>query len=129
MSVIPEKLSLMLYLMIHSLAKVTPSCAILMVKGNILAITLAHWFIALKTAALAGLIVIIIAVWREPEKIRDSKYLLAFIAALATFISDYTMHSSHFGTAMTEAITTGAVVGGVWLLMSFTPLGRLGKSR
>ena len=129
MSLLPEKLSLMVYLIIHSLAKVTPSCLLFMVQGNILSATLAHWIIALKTAGLAGLIVIVVAVWKQPEEIKSSKYLLALIAALATMLADYTIHSSHFGSETTEAIATGLGVGSLWLLVGFTPLGRLGKGK
>lgn len=111
----------------HAFAKVTPACLMMMVQGNLTALALAHWLVAMKTGAITGLILVLFSFWNKTKEITSNNYSMAGLVAFATMIVDFSMHPTHFGGEYTEAITTGVGAGLLWLVVSFTPLGKLGK--
>jgi len=110
----------------EALAKVTPACLMLMTQGNVLALTLAHWITALKTSGIVGLILVVLSFSVKTKAIRDNAYSMAGLVALVTMLVDYNIHPSHFTGDTTEALMTGIATGLLWLVVSFTPLGKIG---
>jgi len=111
----------------QAIAKVTPACLMLMVQGNVLALTLGHWMTALKTAGLVGLILVILSLSVRTKAIRDNAYSMAGLVAVVTVIVDFNVHASHYAGITTESLMTGIATGLLWLVVSFTPLGKLGQ--
>ena len=111
----------------NALAKVTPTCLMLMVQGNALALTMAHWLTALKTAGLVGVVLVLLSLSPKTKAIRDNNYSMAGLVALVTALADFNIHASHYNGVTTEALMTGLCTGLLWLLVSFTPLGSVGK--
>ena len=122
MEIITEKLALFG----HAIAKIAPPCLMLMVQGNLSALALMHWMTAFKTAGIVGLVLIALSFSIKTKAISDNKYSMAGLVALVTTIVDLNIHPSHFAGDTTEALMTGIAAGLLWLLVSFTPLGKLG---
>ena len=111
----------------QAIAKVTPPCLMLMVQGNVFAITLDHWMTAFKTAGLVGLVLVVLSFSVRTKEIRDNAYSMAGLVAIVTAIVDFNIHASHYSGVTTEALLTGLCAGLLWLAVSFTPLGKLGQ--
>ena len=114
-----------LKLFTHTFAKVTPTCLMLMVQGDVTAVALKHWIIAGKVGLLTGLILLGFSFTKYFDDISNNNYSMAGLVALATAVADYNTHATHFGGATTEAIVTGLAAGLLWFGLTFTPLGRL----
>ena len=110
----------------HAIAKVAPPCLMLMVQGNMSALALMHWMTAFKTAGIVGLVLVALSFSIKTKAISDNKYSMAGLVAVITTIVDFNIHPSHFAGETTEALMTGIAVGLLWLLVSFTPLGKIG---
>ena len=110
----------------QAVAKVAPPCLMLMVQGNMSAIALMHWMTAFKTAGIVGLVLVALSFSIKTKAISDNKYSMAGLVAVITTIVDFNIHPSHFAGETTEALMTGIAVGLLWLLVSFTPLGKIG---
>ena len=82
-------------------------CAILMVQGNILALTPKHILIALKTGILTGFLAMVLSFIPLLKKHYDNKIILAFVIFACTTSADLLTHPTHFGGATTEALATG----------------------
>ena len=121
-----EMITTKLALFGQAVAKVAPPCLMLMVQGNMSAITLMHWMTAFKTAGIVGLVLVALSFSIKTKAISDNKYSMAGLVALVTTIVDLNMHPSHFAGDTTEALMTGIAAGLLWLLVSFTPLGKIG---
>jgi hypothetical protein len=111
----------------EAIAKVTPACLMLMVQGDVLALALAHWLTALKTAGIVGVILILLSLSSKTKAVRDNPYSMAGMVALVTTLTDFNTHASHYSGITTEALMTGMATGMLWLLVSFTPLGSTAK--
>jgi len=99
------------------------ACSIMMVGGDVTALTIGHTIKAAQTgfiAAVAATIVIIFA-----PHFRQNKYVLAGLTGLCTAIADLATHPSHFGGWSTEAIVTG--IGAALLTLSFAQVKRKHK--
>jgi hypothetical protein len=108
----------------HTLAKITPTCLMLMVQGNFLAISLKHWGIAFTVSIITGLILVVLSLIKRFEDIKSNNYSMAGLVAFVTALVDFNVHHSHFGGVTTEALVTGISAGLLWLALSFTPLGK-----
>jgi hypothetical protein len=86
------------------------ACVLIMVQGNILAITLKHWFVATKTGLLTGIMAVAVAIFGN-EELQHNKYALAGMTGFLTTIADFFVHPSHFGGQYTESIVTGIGAG------------------
>lgn len=92
---------------VENFAEAGAACLITMVQGNILALGLAHWIIASRTGALAGLAATIaLALLRNANR-----WVVAGTLALATAVVDYVVHPGGFGPVIAEAVVTGVGAG------------------
>jgi hypothetical protein len=103
------------------------SCLLTMVQGNVLALTLSHWFVASQTGLLAGAIVgttVIAARLRQP-------WVVALVLGTVTTAVDAFVHPANFGVAsLTEAVVTGVGSFILSLVISKTlQRWRAGRSR
>ena len=83
------------------------SCLLVMVQGDILALSLKHAFIASKTGFLAGLgCAFMTLLLKKPTEAQNLVAIGAF-----TGLADYVVHPTHFGPHWAEAAVTalGAV--------------------
>lgn len=103
-------------------AQSTAACLTAMTKGDLTAVTFDHWKIALVTGT--GVAVLAILFSLIPVlKLHVSRWGVAAVAFLGTFIVDVLNHGSHY-TAFwgDEALITAAGAAGLSILISFTPL-------
>lgn len=82
-------------------------CAVLMVQGNILALTPKHILIALKTGILTGFFAMVLSFIPLLKKHYDNKIILGFVIFLCTISADLLNHPSHFWGEYGEALATG----------------------
>jgi hypothetical protein len=107
----------------HKAVEAGAVCMLLMVQGDLTAITLAHLAVATKT----GLLAVIPALWLTFTK--QARHLLnrwtasAFLG-VCTFLADAAVHASHYPGAYTEAALTGIGAFFFSLAVSYTPLGK-----
>ena len=80
------------------------ACCLAMVQGDLSVLTLGHAMTAARTGILTS-IVMFVALY---IKNNPSKWFIAWLTGIATAFSDILVHPSHFGTAYTEALATGA---------------------
>jgi hypothetical protein len=102
----------------------TPACLMAMVSGNMLALTINHWIVALKTGALTGLIAIGVSFAFKDKDWHENKFVLAAITALCTAVADRVVHPTHFGGDLTEALVTGMAAGLLCLAIAHTKLDK-----
>jgi hypothetical protein len=92
----------------------TCACAVVMVQGQLLLLTAAHWLIAVQTGLIAGAIsTTLLAVGRAPRP-----WVLSVVLGVATFIADFMIHSGEFVDLLVEALVTG--VGAAVLAYAIT---------
>ena len=102
----------------QKISEVTPACLLLMVQGDITAITMAHWIKALTTALITSLSMVALSFIKSNKDFYDNKYLLAALTSFVTMVVDYQVHPSHYKGNYTEAIMTGLAAGIFCLIMS-----------
>jgi hypothetical protein len=102
---------------IRRLSEATPSCLMLMVQGNVLALTIPHWIKALQVGGLTGLLAVIVS-FSERKELQDNKFVIAGLTGFLTTVADFLLHPSHFGGQSTEAIVTGIGAGLLCLALS-----------
>lgn len=95
-----------------------------MTQGDLGAVTFYHWQVALQTGAGAGLLAVLLSLGNLRD-LATTRFGVAAIAVLGTFIADYLTHSTHFGSAYTEAIVTAMAAGGLSLVLSLTPIDKV----
>ena len=89
---------------IENIAEATSACLITMVQGNLLTIGLSHFLIASQTGIVAGTITAAAILVSKT----DRRWIISLLLGLVTAIVDYYVHPGMFGSAVTEAIVTGA---------------------
>ncbi|NNL29905.1 MAG: hypothetical protein HKO77_02730 [Gemmatimonadetes bacterium] len=91
----------------ENIGESSAACLVAMVQGNILAVTAAHWAIALQTGLLAGTAAtIVVGFMRSSGRLR-----IALVLAVVTGVVDYFVHPGMIGPGATEAILTGLGAG------------------
>jgi hypothetical protein len=98
------------------MTEITPACLMMMVQGNVTAITIGHWIKALETGALAGIALVILSF--AGKSLQNNKYSVAGMTGFMTIIADRLSHPSHFWGANGEAIATGIAASMLCLVMS-----------
>jgi hypothetical protein len=89
---------------IENISEATAACLVTMVQGNLLAITLGHWLVAVETGLIAGSITsAALLVWKTSKA-----WIVALLLGVVTAIIDYVVHPGGFGTVFIEAAVTGA---------------------
>ena len=90
------------------------SCLLVMVQGDMLALTLKHAFIASKTGLFAGLgCAFMTLLLKNPTEAQNLIAIGAFTA-----IADYVVHPTHFGPHWTEAVVTALGAVGIAFVVS-----------
>lgn len=102
---------------IRRLSEAAPSCLLMMVQGNVFALTLTHWAKAIQTGALTGALAVVVS-FSARKELQDNKFVIAGLTGFLTAISDFVTHPSHFGGPSSEAITTGIGAGLLCLALS-----------
>src|SRR5689334_19334247 len=89
----------------HKAVEAGAACLILMVQGNLAALTLAHAGVATKTGVLAVLPAVIVTFTRYARHLVNRWSAAAFLG-VCTFAADAAVHASHYPGAYTEAVLT-----------------------
>ena len=105
------------------LSEATPSCLMMMVQGNVFALTLTHWLKALQVGALTGAMAVVVSLSGRKE-LQENKFVIAGLTGFLTAVSDFLLHPSHFGGPSVEAITTG--IGAGLLCLALSKIGTKG---
>jgi len=92
------------------------TCSLMMVKGDVSALTLSHLYTAAQTGFISAVAVTWIVIFTP--HLRDNAYMLAAVTALCVAVADLAMHPSHYSGFSTEAICTG--IGAGLLTFAFT---------
>lgn len=107
----------------HKAAEAAGACLLLMVQGNVLALTATHFAIASKTGLVA--VAPALALTFTPfAKRLVNRWTSSTLLAVCTFFADSMAHASHYPGEYTEAALTalGAFVFSV--VVSYTAVGR-----
>lgn len=112
------------------LGQATAACLTAMSQGELGTVTVAHWLVALQTGTWAGILGVAMTFGRF-RRFQMSRWGVATLAVVGTFMGDFLTHPTHFGGPLTEAAVTALGAGLLCLLVSFTPIGeaidRLGR--
>jgi len=106
-------------------------CLLLMVQGDLLALTPAHFLLASKTGLLSVLPAIAISFTPFARHLVN-RWTSSALLGICTFFADAAVHASHYPGRFTEAALTGAGAFVFSLAVSYTSAGkyidRLGHS-
>jgi hypothetical protein len=106
---------------IRHLGQSTAACLLAMTRGDISAIGLDHWLVALTTGGITGTLGVLVTL--TPLKRQyGNKWFFAAVVFVGTFVADWLTHPSHFGGPLTEALATGAAASIISLMLPHTPL-------
>jgi hypothetical protein len=122
-SFLGEKQQYRLALCGHKAVEAAAVCVVLMVQGNLAAVTLVHLVIAGKTGLLAVVPVLIVTFTRQVKHFLNRWTASAFLGC-STFLADAVVHRSHYPGEFTEAVLTGIGAFFFSLAISYTPIGR-----
>jgi thiamine transporter ThiT len=102
----------------------TAACLTAMTKGDLSAITIGHWQVALITGVSTAALAIIFSFFSRLE-LHVSRWGVAAIAFIGTFIVDTLNHGSHYGMFWgDEALLTATAAAALSVVISFTPLDK-----
>jgi len=107
----------------HKAVEAGAVCILLMVQGNLAAVTLMHLEIATKTGLLAVFPALALTFTRLARHFLNRWTSSAFLA-ICTFLADAFVHESHYPGEYTEAALTGLGAFLFSLAISYTPLGK-----
>ena len=107
----------------HKAVEAGAVCLLLMVQGNVLALTGAHFIIASKTGLLAVSPVVAVTFTRWTRHLVN-RWAASAILGLCTFAADALIHQSHYPGEYSEAALTGIGAFLFSLAISYTPLGK-----
>jgi len=107
----------------HKAVEAGTVCLLLMVQGDLLALTGTHLAIAAKTGALAVTPAVALTFTRQARHLANRWAASAFLA-VCTFVADSLAHPSHYPGEYTEAALTAAGAFLFSLAVSYTPIGR-----
>ena len=107
----------------HKTVEASGVCLLLMVQGNLLAITGAHFAIATKTGLLAVLPVVALTFTPFARHLINRWTSSAFFGA-CTFFADAAAHRSHFAGEYGEAALTALGAFAFSVAVSYTGVGR-----
>jgi hypothetical protein len=107
----------------HKAVEAGAVCMILMVQGDLAALTGAHLLVASKTGVLAVLPVLAVTFTRHVRHLLN-RWTASAVLGICTFAADAVIHASHYPGEYTEAALTGIGAFLFSLAVSYTPLGR-----
>ena len=120
---IGEKHKYRLVLCGHKAVEAASVCMILMVQGNLMAITLTHLSLASRTGLLAVFPAIGLTFTRYAKHFAN-RWTSSIFFGLCTFLADSAIHPSHYPGAYTEAALTGLGAFVFSIVISYTPIGK-----
>ena len=88
---------------VENVAESTTACIFMMVQGNLLALSLAHWAIATQTGLIAGTLAAAAIVISRVSK----RWVVSLVLGITTAIVDFFVHPGMFESVILEAILTG----------------------
>ena len=118
-----EKLQYRLVLCGHKAVEASAVCLVLMVQGNLMAITLTHLSLASKTGLLAVFPAIGLTFTRYARYFAN-RWTSSLFFGVSTFLADSLIHPSHYPGAYTEAALTGLGAFLFSIAISYTPIGK-----
>ena len=95
----------------------------LMLQGNLMAITSTHVGIAAQTGLLAVAPALGITFTRQAHHLAN-RWVTSVLLGACTFMADAAIHGSHYPGAYTEAALTGIGAFLLSMVVSVTPLGK-----
>jgi hypothetical protein len=107
----------------HKAVEAGAVCLLLMVQGNLAAVTASHFEIAAKTGLLAVAPVLGISFTRHARHFVN-RWTTSALLAICTFLADAIVHESHYPGEYTEAAFTALGAFAFSLAISYTPLGK-----
>ena len=107
----------------HKAVEAGAVCLILMVQGNLLALTAAHFLIATKTGLLAVSPAVGLTFTKQARHLAN-RWTASALLGICTFAADALVHQSHYPGEYTEAALTGLGAFLCSLAISYTPLGK-----
>ena len=107
----------------HKAVEAGAVCLLLMVQGNLLALTAAHFLIATKTGLLAVSPAVGLTFTKHARHLANRWTASAFLG-ICTFAADALVHQSHYPGEYTEAALTGLGAFLFSLAISYTPVGK-----
>jgi hypothetical protein len=107
----------------HKAVEAGAVCLVLMVQGDLTAVTLAHLIIATKTGLLAVAPALGVTFTKHARHLLNRWTASAFLG-VCTFAADALMHGSHYPGKYTEAALTGIGAFFFSLVVSYTPIGK-----
>ena len=91
----------------EGIAESTTACLVMMVQGNMLAVTLGHLAIAVETGIIAGTVASILVFVAHAR----TRWIISTVLGAVTAVVDFFVHSGQFGTIFAEALATGLGAG------------------
>ena len=107
----------------HKAVEAGAVCLLLMVQGNLLALTAAHFLIATKTGLLAVSPAVGLTFTKQARHLAN-RWTASALLGICTFAADALVHQSHYPGEYTEAALTGLGAFLFSLAISSTPLGK-----
>ena len=107
----------------HKAVEAGGVCLLLMVQGNLLALTPEHFALASKTGLLAILPAVAVSFSPYARHLINRWTSSAFLG-LCTFLADAAAHPSHYPGKFTEATLTGIGAFAFSVAVSYTAVGR-----
>ena len=123
MSLISREQQYRLALCGHKAVEAGAVCMVLMVQGDLTAVTLAHLVIATKTGLLAVVPALGVTFTKQVRHLLNRWTASAFLG-VCTFLADAVIHASHYPGEYTEAALTGVGAFLFSLAVSYTPIGK-----
>ena len=107
----------------HKAVEAGAVCMLLMVQGQLVAITATHLATAGKTGLLAILPVLGVSFTRHAQHFVN-RWTTSALLAVCTFLADAIVHESHYPGEYTEATLTALGAFTLSVAISYTPLGK-----
>ena len=107
----------------HKAVEAGAVCLLLMVQGDLLALTAAHFLIATKTGLLAVSPAVGLTFTKQARHLAN-RWTASALLGICTFAADALVHPSHYPGEYTEAALTGLGAFLFSLAISYTPLGK-----
>ena len=107
----------------HKAVEAGAVCMVLMVQGDLTAITLAHLVIATKTGVLAVIPALAVTFTKQVRHLLN-RWTASVFLGVCTFLADAAIHASHYPGEYTEAALTGIGAFFFSVTVSYTPIGK-----
>jgi hypothetical protein len=107
----------------HKAAEAGGVCLLLMVGGNLLALTPEHFVLATKTGLLSVFPALAVSFTPYARHLIN-RWTSSALLGVCTFLADAAVHPSHYAGHFTEAALTGLGAFGFSVAVSYTSVGK-----